>query len=109
MKYKCSLWTGIVAEYSKFAGHLHSNRKNKKYTQNVQSQPMAIRTYFTRWRICASSLIQINTIFAKWYVFYELLIRMNLYKGPTSNPSRHWGLDKSYEWGRTNLYELATS
>ncbi len=49
----------------------------------------------------------------KSYVFYELPIRMNLYQWPTPNPApkptRHWGLDKSYEWGRTNSYELATS
>ncbi len=38
--------------------------------------------------------------FAKSYVFYELAIRMNLNKWPTSNstpkPTRHWGLEKSY-------------
>ncbi len=38
---------------------------------------------------------------------------MNLYELPTPNPApkptHHWGLDKSYEWGRTNSYELATS
>ncbi len=43
----------------------------------------AIRTYFTRW-----------------------LIHMNLYEWPTPNPApkptHHWGLDKSYEWGRMN-------
>ncbi len=61
----------------------------------------AIRTYFTRWRIRATSLIQIHTIFAKSYVFYELPIRMNLYEWPIPNPApkptRHWGLDKSYK------------
>ncbi len=44
-------------------------------------------------------------IFAKSYVFYELPIRMNLYKWPTPNPdpkpTRQWGLDKSYKI-RTN-------
>ncbi len=38
----------------------------------------------------------IRTIFDKSYVFYQLPIRMNLYEGPTPNPSpkptRHWGL-----------------
>ncbi len=37
-------------------------------------------------------------IFAKSYIFYELLIRMNLYEWPTPysthKPTRHWGLDK---------------
>ncbi len=31
-----------------------------------------IRTYFTRWLIRTTSLIQIHMIFAKSYVFYEL-------------------------------------
>ncbi len=52
-------------------------------------------------------------IFAKSYKFYKLPIRMNLNEWPTPNPApkptRHWGLDKSYKWGCTNLYELATS
>ncbi len=60
----------------------------------------AIRTYFTRWLIRTTSLVQIQTIFAKSYVFYEVPISMNLYELPTSNPApkptRHWGLDKSY-------------
>ncbi len=41
-----------------------------------------------------SSLIESN----EW--FFELLIRINLYKWPTPNPApkptRHWGLEKSY-------------
>ncbi len=45
----------------------------------------AIRTYFTRWLIRTTSLVQIHTIFAKSYVFYELPIRMNLYEWPTPN------------------------
>ncbi len=61
---------------------------------------MAIRTYFTRWLIRTTSLVQIHMTFAKSYVFYELPIRMNLYEGPTPNsaakPTRHWGLDKLY-------------
>ncbi len=60
-----------------------------------------------------NSLVQNSYILAKSYVIYELPIRMNLYEWPTPNPApkptRHWGLDKSYEWGRTNSYELATS
>ncbi len=35
---------------------------------------------------------------------------MNLYGWPTPKPApkptRHQGLDKSYEWGRANWYEL---
>ncbi len=53
------------------------------------------------------------TIFAKSYVFTSCTICMNLYEWPTPNPapkpSRHWGLDKSYEWGRVNSYKFATS
>ncbi len=66
------------------------------------SQPdlTAIRTYFTRWLIRTTSLVQIHTMFAKSYVFYELSIRMNLYEWSTPNPAlkptHHWGLDKSY-------------
>ncbi len=67
---------------------------------SFQPDLMAIRTYFTRWLIRTTSLVQIHTIFAKSYVFYELPIRMNLYEGPTPNsaakPTRHWGLDKLY-------------
>ncbi len=41
-------------------------------------------------------------IFAKSYVFYELPFCMNLYEWPTPNPApkptRHWGLDRSYEF-----------
>ncbi len=36
---------------------------------------------------------------------YEFPIRMNLYEWPTNpapKPTRHWGLEKSYEWGRKN-------
>ncbi len=78
-----------------------------------QTDLTAIRTYFTRWRIRTTSLVQIHTIFAKLYVFYELAIRMNLYEWPTPNPApkptRHWGLDKSYKIIRVRSYELATS
>ncbi len=48
---------------------------------------MAIRTYFMRWLIRMTSLVQIHTIFDKSYVFYELTIRMNLYEWPTPNPA----------------------
>ncbi len=53
-----------------------------KYLNNENMQPdlTAIRTYFTRWLIRTTSLIQIHTIFAKSYLFYELAIRMNLYE-----------------------------
>ncbi len=65
----------------------------------VQPDLTAICTYFTRWLIRTTSLVQIHTIFAKSYVFYELSNRMNLYEWPTPNPApkpnRHWGLDKS--------------
>ncbi len=70
----------------------------------------AIRTYFTRWLIRTTSLVQIHTIFAKSYVFYELSICMNLYEWPTPNPApkptRHWGLDKSYKIVRVRSYEF---
>ncbi len=59
-----------------------------------QPDLMAIPTYFTRWLIRTTSLVQIHTIFAKSYVFYELPIRMNFYKLPTPNlapkPTCHW-------------------
>ncbi len=78
---------------------------------------MAICNFFTRWLIRTNSygltLKKNYNIFAKSYVFYELPIHINLYEWPTPNPApkptRHWRLDKSYEWGRTNSYELATS
>ncbi len=74
-----------------------------KPLQTEQPDLTAIRTYFI---ICMTSLVQIHTFFAKSYIFYELPIRMNLYEWPTPNPApkptRHWGSDKSYEWGRTN-------
>ncbi len=41
---------------------------------------MAIHTYFTRWLIRTTSLIQIHMILAKQYIFYELPIHMNLYE-----------------------------
>ncbi len=56
-------------------------------------------------------LVQIHKVFAKSYLFYKLAICMNLYEWPTPNPAPkptgHWGLGKSYERGRTNLYKLA--
>ncbi len=74
---------------------------------------MAIRTYFTRWLIRTTSLVQIHMIFAKSYVFYEFPIHVNLYEWPTPNPApkptRHWGLNKSYKITRVRSYELATS
>ncbi len=58
-----------------------------------------------------TSLVQIDTIFEKSYIFYELPIRMNLYKWPTPNtapkPTFHWGLDKSYEWGRMKFVRIS--
>ncbi len=73
-----------------------------------QPDPTAIRTYFTRWlirtnsyefvRIRTTSLVIRTIFFAKWYLFYEL---HNSYEWPTSNPApkptRHWGVDNSYE------------
>ncbi len=50
----------------------------------------AIRTYFTRWLIRTTSLVQIHAIFAKSYVFYEFPIRMNLYEWPTPNKINLW-------------------
>ncbi len=78
----------------------------------------AIYTYFTRWLIHTTSIIQNYMIFAKLYIFYGS--KVNLYEWPTPNPApkstRHWGLDKSYkiraieiDWGRTNSSALATS
>ncbi len=40
--------------------------------QKYQDDLTAIRTYFMRWLIRTTSLVQIHTIFAKSYVFYEL-------------------------------------
>ncbi len=47
----------------------------------------SIRTYFMRWLILTTSLVQTHRIFAKSNIFYELAIRMNLYEGPTPNPT----------------------
>ncbi len=73
--------------------------KSESYL-TLQPDLTAIRTYFTRWRIRTTTLVQIHMIFAKSYVFYELPIRMNLYEWPTPNPTpkptHHWGLDKLY-------------
>ncbi len=82
----------------------------EQYYEFGQPDLTAIRTYFTRWLIRTTSLVQIHTIFAKLYVFYELPIRMNLYEWPTPNPApkptRHWGLDKSYKIVRVRSYEF---
>ncbi len=84
----------------------------------MKTQPdlTAIPTYYTRWLIRTTALVHIHKIFAKSYIFYKLAIRMNLYEWPTPNPApkptHHRALDnsiKTYEWGRTNSYELATS
>ncbi len=44
--------------------------------------------------------VQPHSFLAKLYVFYELPIRLNMYKWPTPNaapkPTCHCGLDKSY-------------
>ncbi len=84
-----------------------------RFILRKQTFPISLRTYFTRWLIHATSLVQIHTIFAKSYVFNELLIHMNLYKLPTPNPAPkrtlHWGLDKSNKIVRVRSYELATS
>ncbi len=69
------------------------NQIDKRKRLN-QPDLTAIRTYFTRWLIHMTSLVQIHSIFAKSYVFYELQIRLNLYEWPTPNsapkPHRHW-------------------
>ncbi len=97
-------------------GQEHGEYKTQTWIKNTgKTTPdlTAIPTYFKRWQIRTTSFVQIHTIFAKSCIFYELPIRMNLYEWATLNPApehiRHWGLDKSYEWGRTNSYELATS
>ncbi len=46
----------------------------------IQPDLTAIRTYFTRWLIRMTSLVQIHKMFAKSYVFYELPICTNLYE-----------------------------
>ncbi len=69
---------------------------NRIYKRKRLNQPdlTAIRTYFMRWLIRMTLLVQINSIFAKSYVFYELTIHLNLYEWPTANsapkPHRHW-------------------
>ncbi len=41
-------------------------------SKNKQPDLTAICTYFSRWLIRTTSLIQIHALFAKSYVFYEL-------------------------------------
>ncbi len=57
-------------------------------SQLIQPDLTAIRTYYMRWIIRTTSLVQIQTVFAKSYVFYELLIHINLYEWPTPNPTQ---------------------
>ncbi len=46
-------------------------------TQNGKYSQYTIRTYFTRWLIRTTALVQIHIIFAKLYIFYELPICKN--------------------------------
>ncbi len=73
-------------------------KKSAAFVISSAFQPdlTGICTYFTRWLICTTSLLQIHMIFAKSYAFYELPIRMNMNEWPTPKPPCHWGLEKSY-------------